>query len=401
MSLQSIVHLRQLRKRAKALRTHALIVWNMRRDLLSAEESSTFRASIDALGPLRKSRDADALLAGVKATETLCSSIEPPRALPILREWTETLVVAFGVAMAFRAYCFQPFKIPTGSMQPTLFGHHSEYCERPQWYDFLPFKPITWLFTGRWYTEVIAPESGSASLYTDRAKAPGYIFIRAAGHDFKVPQDAYERGEIRFGSHADAGLADAGGGHTALTSGFVRAGARIWSGYSIAGDHVFVNRFKWYFRPPKRGEIIVFSTDDNPHLTQGEFYIKRLAGLPGETLSMDPPYLTVNGTRVTAPDTVLRVSEKRPAETRGYTYLGYRFIGQPSFFSPIRSDYSPAFLGVPGQSVQLGSEDYFPLGDNTLNSYDARYWGPVKRNRLIGNASCVYWPLSVRWGNVD
>ena len=47
------------------------------------------------------------------------------------REWLDTLVVAISVAMAFRAYFYEPFNIPTGSMQPTLYGNHYEPCDNP------------------------------------------------------------------------------------------------------------------------------------------------------------------------------------------------------------------------------------------------------------------------------
>ena len=56
-----------------------------------------------------------------------------------------------------------------------------------------------------------------------------------------------------------------------------------------AGDHLFVDRFTYNFRKPKRGEIVVFATqgiDSLPQNEQGTFYIKRLVGLGGETLSI-------------------------------------------------------------------------------------------------------------------
>ena len=50
------------------------------------------------------------------------------------REWLDTLVVAISVAMAFRAYFYEPFKIPTGSMQETLWGYHTEAgVEKTAW----------------------------------------------------------------------------------------------------------------------------------------------------------------------------------------------------------------------------------------------------------------------------
>ncbi len=401
MTFKQFFHLRSLRKQLRAAQTRMRVVWNMRRDVLSPDEATDFRAAADTLTSLRRSRDADAIESALAEADSAVLAAAPPRPLPGLRELVETLVVAFGVAMTFRAYFFQPFKIPTGSMQPTLFGHHSEFCDTPAWYDAMPFKPFAWLVTGRWYTEVVAPASGSLAVYTDRNRAPGYIFVNAAGQDFRIPQDAYERHELTIASFPDAGMADAGGGRTIVTRGMVRAGDRIWSGYSIAGDHVFVNRFKWYFRPPRRGEIVVFSTDGNPHLAQGEFYIKRLTGLPGEEITIDPPFLVADGQRVTEPDPILRVAERRPAATPGYTYLGYAFVGSPVFGSLGTGRPAKPLLGLEGDTARLGPDEYLPMGDNTANSYDGRFWGPVKATRLIGNASCVYWPISRRWGNVD
>lgn len=401
MTFKQFFHLRALRKQLRAAQLRLQSTWNMRRDLLPDETAAALQSTRSSLGKLRSSRDTEAIEKALEDAESLLLSAAPPRPLPGLREIVETLVVAFGVAMTFRAFFFQPFKIPTGSMQPTLFGHHSEYCEKPAWYDAMPFKPFAWLINGRWYSEVVAPASGSLIVYTDRSKAPGYIFVQVAGQSFRIPEDAYHRREISLGDFPNIGMADAGGGRTRVASGLVHAGDRIWSGYSVAGDHVFVNRFKWYFRPPRRGEIVVFSTDGNPHLAQGEFYIKRLAGLPNDEITIDPPYLVANGERVTAPDPILRVTEKRPAETPGYSYLGYAFVGSPVFGSLGTGGVGQTLLGQPGDVAHLAPDEYLPMGDNTANSYDGRFWGPVKANRLIGNASCVYWPWSVRWGNVD
>ena len=60
-----------------------------------------------------------------------------------------------------------------------------------------------------------------------------------------------------------------------------------------AGDHLFVDRMTYNFRPPKRGEIIVFETKGIDNLPQDQFYIKRLVGLGGETLSLKEDYTVV------------------------------------------------------------------------------------------------------------
>ena len=402
MSFKEFWHLRSLRRSAKALLQHGKSVWNMRRDLLAEGERAELRASLDTLAKARRTRDAAALEEAIEEAGAAISGAAPARPLPALRETVETLVVALGCAMTFRAFFYQPFKIPTGSMQPTLFGHHSEYCETPTLFDKMPFKPLKWLVTGKWYCEVVAPATGTVSLGVDRDRAPGYIFVKVAGSSFRIPQDAYERGEIRVPDHPDFGLADAGGvmSHESR-SRVARRGDRLWSGYSIAGDHVFVNRMRWYFFPPRRGEIVVFSTDGKEHLQGGQFYIKRLAGLPGETISFDAPYLVVDGQRVTEPAAVRRVEECGEAETPGYRYPGYRYAPQREFISAGTGRPAIAPLGAPGAELPLGPDDFLPLGDNQPNSYDARYWGPVDRRHLIGTGACVYWPLSVRWGSVE
>ena len=101
------------------------------------------------------------------------------------------------------------------------------------------------------------------------------------------------------------------------------------------------------------------------------------------------------------PATIRRVEERGPAETPGYSYPGYGYPGTAIFKSAGTGREARAPLGVAGDRLALGPDEYLPLGDNTVNSYDGRYWGPVNRRRLLGGAACIYWPLSVRWGGVD
>lgn len=375
----------------------------MRRDILAHEEFEQLSMVITRLEEVRQCRDSATVLSVIKAAEESASVLTVPRPLPAMRELVETLVVAFGVAMAFRAYFFQPFKIPTGSMQPTLFGHHSVAHDQPSIFDRLPLKPLKWLATGEWYHEVTAAEAGSVTVYTDRARAPGYVFVNLRGKAHRIPQDALDRGEIKIPQREPAGMADSGDRRIrTLARGYARAGDRIWSGYVTAGDHVFVNRMKWYFFPPRRGQIMVFATDGINGLAPGEHYIKRLSGLPGETIGFDPPYLTVDGLPLTEPHTIRRVALKEPAWPDGPHYPGYAYTGyavipeQQPGAGPLRCP-----LGLTGDTLTLGEDEFLALGDNTGNSYDGRFWGPVTRRRLLGPASCVYWPWSPRWGRVD
>jgi signal peptidase I len=266
----------------------------------------------------------------------------------------------------------------------------------------MPGKPLKWLATGQWYREVVASEGGGVRVYTDRARAPGYVFVAVQGKRYKVPQDAFDRGEINIPNRQSAGMADSGDLRVAtVAQGTAKPGEKIWAGYVMAGDHVFVNRMKWNFFPPRRGQIMVFATDDIPNLNPGEHYIKRMAGLPDETIGIEPPYLLADGARVTHPDTILKVAEKRAAwkggpHYKGYTHTGAKVIGAQT----PGGENIICPLGLPGDVIALSGEQYLALGDNTGSSYDSRYWGPVPRKRLVGPASCIYWPWSPRWGGV-
>ena len=76
------------------------------------------------------------------------------------REWLDTLVVAISVAMAFRAYFYEPFKIPTGSMQETLWGYHTTAGAEKGVWDTIPLSLLKWAWTGERVVDWTAPVSG-------------------------------------------------------------------------------------------------------------------------------------------------------------------------------------------------------------------------------------------------
>ena len=254
-----------LRKAAKALSHEALNVLNMNRDVFSPDVVAALDGTLAELSQMRKTGTEEQLHTALESTRTLLDKVTPTCFSPTMRELVETLVVAFGVAMAFRAYFFQPFKIPTGSMQPTLYGIHSTTLPAdgagPGFLDKMPFKPFKWLITGTWYREVVARTDGIVSVYTDGMKAPGYVLLSVAGKKFKVPHDAYERADIQISNPRPAGMADnPNTNQRTLASGYVKKGERLWAGYITAGDQVFVNRLAWNFSHPKRSDVIVFAT---------------------------------------------------------------------------------------------------------------------------------------------
>ena len=411
------------------LRSSSDILPPDRRDALAAAVSDLRAAGRS----VRDKAGAEAAIAKAReVADAAAGALPRNRAPAALREAVETVIVAFGVALAVRAYFFQPFKIPTGSMQPTLYGIHAEDAEGPDLFDsFTPLKVLKWAATGRWYRDVVAKRDGSLAIWTDHVGAPGYVLASLAGETFKIPQDAMERHENELLRFSDLRPDDPTASRPGALRGTVRRGDRVWRGYVVSGDQVFVNRFLWYLRPPKRDEIVVFSTskterapssaapavpavpgkrtlhvpffgfdlalDETPvrGLMPGMFYIKRLVGLPGERVSVDPPHLVVDGKPVSGFRGIDRETSRGPSRT-GPSYAGYHLTGDPE----LGRNSNPSWpLGRPGASIAVG-DAYLPMGDNTRNSFDGRYWGPVPRPQMLGPAACVYWPLSVRWGSV-
>ena len=118
-----------------------------------------------------------------------------------------------------------------------------------------------------------------------------------------------------------------------------------------ADSYVMINKQAYLFRPPQRGDVIVFHLPSNTNID----FIRRIIGLPGDTVQID-------GTEVKVNNTVL----KEPYVSSNTT--------------PIVNTWKVP----PGQ--------YFVLGDNRPSSEDSRYWGPVPKNYIVGKAIFVYWP---------
>jgi signal peptidase I len=184
-----------------------------------------------------------------------------------LREWTESILIAFVIAMIARTFIVQAFKIPTGSMEPTLHGDPKR------------------------------------------------------------------------------------------------------------GDRVLVNKFIYTLQKPKRGDIVVFKTVNIEGLDHRKDYIKRLVGLPGDTLEI----------------------------RRGHIYVNDQLLKEPEIFKNIyytntelmkRSQGTEGQYGLRGEKIRVPENSYFVLGDNSAVSRDSRYWGFVPAENLIGKAFLTYWPLN-------
>jgi signal peptidase I len=123
-------------------------------------------------------------------------------------------------------------------------------------------------------------------------------------------------------------------------------------------DRVLANRFIYHFRKPNRGDIVVFKTPTSAQRlcdASGTF-VKRLIGLPGETVNEHNGIIFINGTRLLEP-----------------------------YVKPDRRDSRYGTWHVP-------QGFYFFMGDNRIESCDSRQWGSVPRSNLIGEVFAVYWP---------
>jgi signal peptidase I len=181
-----------------------------------------------------------------------------PRLKSTLREWAESIVIAFVLAMLIRTFVVQAFKIPTGSMRPTLLE-----------------------------------------------------------------------------------------GDIIMVNKFIY-GARV----------PFVGLRLPKFRDLKRGDVVVFIYPENPK----KDFIKRLVGLPGDSLEIK------NGT----------------------IYVNDRPLLDPIFSH--RYYYNRGDFAVEGERIKVPPDSFFVLGDNSSSSQDSRYWGFVPRKNLLGKALVIYWP---------
>ena len=337
---------------------------HMRADLAAPED---IQCLVEAEGELRNKRsshDEAELDQAIQLVVQCATKVYPPRPFPRIRENVEIFAVAFAVAMAFRTYFIQPFKIPTGSMQPTLYGITVQQQSSQGAMDRFPMNLLALAWKGERYTEVTAKLSGQIDTRFAVDDEFFVFYVRGVPHRIR-------KGLAVYFSPGD----------------YVTKGQLMASGRVRFGDHIFVDKIRYNFSRPKRGDIIVFSTDfiNDPRIKTNTFYIKRLAVLPGEQVEIDPPRLIVNGKQVTEPEPFTRL-----LNDPGYS--GYTLARvQPG---------QTTFLAESGQTRQLAADEFLPLGDNTSFSLDGRYFGPVKQKSLVGPSFMVYWPFSRRWGPV-
>jgi len=218
-----------------------------------------------------------------------------PRRAQIAADWLIGIGVAVAVVLALRAWVVIPYAIPTPSMEPTL------HC---------------------------APVGETNAT---------------------PPSVSPQPGQIVSPSRPRAGVSANG------CQGSCPLGVCF-------SDRVLVNRFIFHLRSPHRGEVVAFEAPERvarvcaPPATS--VLVKRLIGLPGDTVVEERGIVSVNGERL-----------------------------DESYVKPDRRDARSGTWKVPAGR-------YFFMGDNRASSCDSRDWGTVPRGDLVGSVFFTYWPLN-------
>ncbi len=180
----------------------------------------------------------------------------------------------------------------------------------------------------------------------------------------------------------------------------------------LVGDFILVNKFTYGIRlpivnvklmdvkQPQRGEVMVFRYPENPSLD----YIKRVVGLPGDTIVYRDKRISVNGSEV----------KITPAGEYSYVEAGLSFVAAQQLMETLGAHHHAILVQPEAPSVHLSGVKAFPLrencayndngfsckvptghyflmGDNRDSSSDSRYWGFVPEANIVGRAFMIWW----------
>jgi signal peptidase I len=341
-----------------------------KKDILPAKDLAVLQELLARLQQALKSRNKQEIFTVRDEIERAVGRIAPPPKDAGWRENVEVFLVAIVIAAGVRAYFLQPFKIPTGSMQPTLFGIvGTPTTSRPP----NPIsRAIQLVLFGRHYIDVTAKEADIIVDLEEVTYLNFFTFTTIVGE-----KNSYTVFAPRDTLYRDFGV---------QPRRSYQQGETIARGFIQTGDQVFVDKMSYHFANPNRGQVFVFKTNGIrrieiglPEGVESQHYIKRLAAIPGDTLRIAAPDLFINGRKASQ-----WVFQRVMSQRNGYR--GYSNMQQFPY------------LSTPNETFTVPDRGYFALGDNSYFSRDSRDFGAVPDENVTGRGLFVYWPFGERWG---
>lgn len=403
-------------------------VFNFRKDELNDSELSELSNSIEQLKVQLSSRGSDnaKLKAAIDKMDGIMRQVGGafyPRTS--IGENIDFFFMALIVYLGFTAYFIKPFKIPTNSMWPTYHGMTAEVWTQEEDVPSLParigrlaaFGAIRYEFRAPADGEFTIPVYGEPGLGFSRNREvvskrkfgilPGkglrHTFaVGGVSESITVPMDfqldsqvlipgffpeasdlndvlnhlpkvdrTFEKVKSSSGAVKTVEVVQFGTGRT------YKKGELVFAFDILTGDQLFVDRMSYHFVAPEIGDGFVFRTGNIPDLDgDDKFYIKRLAGTPGDVLQIEDGALIVNGEPADG-SVAFELNAEQVPPYRGYVNGGN--------------------LGV-GRKLNVPEDYYYALGDNSNNSRDGRSWGFVPEADVVGRPLVIYYPFTKRFG---
>lgn len=400
-------------KRAKDLLSTAYKVYNYRCDVIDQADAKNLSAAIEAVETLADDGKLDTKEYIQRADELeklmrKCGGTIYP--LSTWADYTDMIVVAGILAIGIRSFFLQPFKIPTNSMYPSFYGMTSQVYGGVGGVPAPSLPQKIWRFAtlaadnysltapedGELYIEVNAPAIARSRGFFAADVRPVKKFLVWPTYEKFYKFQVGDR-QMELAVPADFSIEDVvsksfdigenpvveRNGRWLMKLGNVQRGEKFLNFDILGGDMLFVDRFTYNFKKPKVGDAIVFRTKYCDGMTQmnggvpdDKYYIKRLVGEGGDTLSIAGETLMRNGKPATG-----SVAFDLNAKKSGL-YCGYKKEG--------------VFRNA--DSVKISPKHYFAMGDNSANSLDSRYWGEVPERALVGKSLIIFYPFTSRWG---
>lgn len=400
-------------KRAKDLLSTAYKVYNYRCDVIDQADAKNLSAAIETVETLADDGKLDTKEYAQRADELeklmrKCGGTIYP--LSTWADYTDMIVVAGILAIGIRSFFLQPFKIPTNSMYPSFYGMTSQVYGGVGGVPAPSLPQKIWRFAtlaadnysltapedGELYIEVNAPAIARSRGFFAADVRPVKKFLVWPTYEKFYKFQVGDR-QMELAVPADFSIEDVvsksfdigenpvveRNGRWLMKLGNVQRGEKFLNFDILGGDMLFVDRFTYNFKKPKVGDAIVFRTKYCDGMTQmnggvpdDKYYIKRLVGEGGDTLSIAGETLMRNGKPATG-----SVAFDLNAKKSGL-YCGYKKEG--------------VFRNA--DSVKISPKHYFAMGDNSANSLDSRYWGEVPERALVGKSLIIFYPFTSRWG---